>query len=109
MSKIKELFQIIPLFRKAADDIQQVAWYKSGAVWTNLFTLAGSAGALFFGKDFLSDEQVQAFSSFAPQIASGVVAAVGAVNLALRIGTSKPVGLKTVKSGPEDLPIFVDD
>ena len=59
------------------------AWYQSKTIWINAITAATATLTVLAGQQIVTDH---------PAIAAGLVAALGGLNIALRIITVLPIG-----------------
>jgi len=59
------------------------AWYQSKTIWINAITAATATLTVLAGQQIVTDH---------PAIAAGLVAALGGLNIALRLVTLLPIG-----------------
>ena len=59
------------------------AWYQSKTIWVNAITAATATLTVLAGQQIVTDH---------PAIAAGLVAALGGLNIALRIVSILPIG-----------------
>ena len=64
-------------------DKQKKVWWQSKTIWINAITAATAALTVLGGQQIVIDR---------PAIAAGLVAALGGLNIALRIITVLPIG-----------------